>query len=157
MCGRYNYGIWEGPIMGLVGDAWLMMRGEKSQETKDIDTMDGQESCQVTFIMNTLTVGVKELFEAAQPLPSTRKQRSELRKNVDADYYGYRDEDDGLLVEYEEAQEEVAMGHTIKDESGEAEEGWTPIGDVGDIPGQTEVEQYLVERRKRKLLERYGM
>lgn len=101
--------------------------------------------------------GVKELFEAAKPLPSTKKQRSELQKNVDADYYGYRDEDDGLLLEYEESQEEVAMGRTIRDPGGEPDEGWTPIGDVGEIPKQPEVEKYLVERRKRKLMERYGI
>jgi pre-mRNA-splicing factor ISY1 len=99
---------------------------------------------------------VKELLEAAKPLPSTKKQRGELRKNVDADYFGYRDEDDGLLVEYEEAQEEVAMGHTIKDPGGEPEEGWSAIGDVSGIPQQTEVEQWLVDRRKQRLLERYG-
>jgi pre-mRNA-splicing factor ISY1 len=97
------------------------------------------------------------LLEAARALPSTKKQRSELRKNVDADYYGYRDEEDHLLLEYEEAQEEISMGHTIKDASGEPPEGWTPIGDVAEIPRQAEVEEWLVDRRKRRLMERYGM
>jgi len=99
---------------------------------------------------------VKELLESAKPLPSTKKQRGELQRNVDADYYGYRDEDDGLLLEYEEAQEEIAMGHTIKDPSGELEEGWMAIGDVSEIPRQAEVEKWLVDRRKRRLMERYG-
>jgi hypothetical protein len=36
-----------------------------------------------------------------------RKTRGELMKNIDADYYGYRDEDDGVLVPLEkEAQKE---------------------------------------------------
>lgn len=99
---------------------------------------------------------MKELLEAAQPLPSTKKQRSELRKNVDADYYGYRDEDDRLLLEYEETQEEIAMGNTMNDQTGEPEEGWVPIGDVSEIPRQAEVEKWLVDRRKRRLMERYG-
>lgn len=97
------------------------------------------------------------MLESAKPLPSTKKQRGELRKNVDADYYGYRDEDDGMLLEYEEAQEEIAMGRTIQDKSGEPEEGWSAIGDVSGIPGQTEVEKWLVDRRKRRLMERYGV
>jgi len=101
--------------------------------------------------------GVKELLEAATPLPSTKKQKAELQRNVDADYYGYRDEDDGILLEYEEAQEEVAIGRTIQSEGGEPEAGWIPIGDTSDIPTQTELEQWLVERRKRRLMERYGM
>lgn len=97
------------------------------------------------------------MLESAKPLPSTKKQRGELRKNVDADYYGYRDEDDGILLEYEEAQEEIAMGRTIQDKSGEPEEGWSAIGDVSGIPGQAEVEKWLVDRRKRRLMERYGV
>lgn len=48
------------------------------------------------------------------------------------------------------------MGSTIKLDDGEVEEGWIPIADVGGIPGQQEVEKWLVERRKRKLMERYG-
>lgn len=48
------------------------------------------------------------------------------------------------------------MGHTIRDEGGEPEEGWSSIGDVGEIPRQGEVEKWLVERRKRRLMERYG-
>jgi pre-mRNA-splicing factor ISY1 len=99
---------------------------------------------------------VKELLEAAKPLASTKKQRGELRRNVDADYFGYRDEDDGLLLEYEETQEEIAMGRTIQDTGGEPDEGWSAIGDVSGIPRQKEVEEWLVDRRKRRLLERYG-
>jgi pre-mRNA-splicing factor ISY1 len=100
---------------------------------------------------------VKELLESAKPLPSTKKQRGELRKNVDADYYGYRDEDDGMLLEYEEVQEEIAMGRTIQEESGEPEEGWSAIGEVSEIPRQAEVEKWLVDRRKRRLMEKYGI
>ena len=57
--------------------------------------------------------GVKELFmrkrkDASVPIitcywlifsapKASRKTRGELAKNVDADYYGYRDEDDGVI------------------------------------------------------------
>src|ERR1700676_5466912 len=124
MCGKYNYGIWGGRIMGLEGDVLLMMRDGRSLAIKDIGIMGGQGSYQVSTQGVGVDVGVKELFEAAQPLPSTKKQRSELRKNVDADYYGYRDDDDGTLLEYEETQEEIAMGRTIQLEGGEPEEPW---------------------------------
>jgi pre-mRNA-splicing factor ISY1 len=121
--------------------------------------MEEQENYQVplpSLFDAELIVGVKELLESAKPLPSTKKQREELRRNVDADYYGYRDEEDGLLLQYEEAQEEISMGHTIMDQSGEPQEGWTAIGDVSEIPRRAEVEKWLVERRKRRLIERYG-
>eukprot|EP00794_Sanderia_malayensis_P020341 gene20341-22344_t len=51
--------------------------------------------------------GVRELFDQEPPKP-VRKTRAELYKDVDADYYGYRDEDDGVLVPLEiEAEKRV--------------------------------------------------
>jgi len=35
-----------------------------------------------------------------------RKTRAELMKEIDADYYGYRDEDDGRLLPLEKEAEE---------------------------------------------------
>ncbi|XP_064606480.1 pre-mRNA-splicing factor ISY1 homolog [Liolophura sinensis] len=52
--------------------------------------------------------GVKELFEQ-EPLSAPRKTRAELMKDIDADYYGYRDEDDGVLVPLEQKQEKLAV------------------------------------------------
>jgi pre-mRNA-splicing factor ISY1 len=133
-----------------------MMMGRKCLDREGINITDEQRSYQVIPLI-LANEGVKELFEAAKPLPPSKKLRSELQKSVDADYYGYRDEDDGALIEYEESQEEVAMAKTMREAGGEPAEGWTPIGNVSEIPRQPEVEQYLVERRKRRLMERYGM
>ena len=44
--------------------------------------------------------GVRELFEQEPPAP-IHKTRGELMKEVDAEYYGYRDEEDGLLIPLE--------------------------------------------------------
>ena len=38
-----------------------------------------------------------------------RKTRGELAKFVDADYYGYRDEDDGIIVPLEQDEEKRGM------------------------------------------------
>ncbi|XP_077982871.1 pre-mRNA-splicing factor ISY1 homolog [Glandiceps talaboti] len=82
--------------------------------------------------------GVRELFEQEPPAPP-RKTRGELMKNIDADYYGYRDEDDGVLVpleldyekqliaervaEWKEHKEAALSGDTIsKDEEDEEED-----------------------------------
>ncbi|PIO24738.1 hypothetical protein AB205_0130180 [Aquarana catesbeiana] len=48
--------------------------------------------------------GVRELFEK-EPAPPPRKTRAELMKEIDAEYYGYRDEDDGVLVPLEQEEE----------------------------------------------------
>jgi pre-mRNA-splicing factor ISY1 len=50
--------------------------------------------------------GVKELFQPKAPTLK-EKSRAELLRNVDADYYGYRDEEDDTLLEYEQEQEEL--------------------------------------------------
>jgi len=44
------------------------------------------------------------LFLTAPKPP--RKTRAELMKDIDADYYGYRDEDDGRLLPLEKEAEE---------------------------------------------------
>ncbi|XKL67381.1 hypothetical protein PGB90_002872 [Kerria lacca] len=48
--------------------------------------------------------GVRELFEQEPPLPP-RKTRPELMKDIDADYYGYRDDDDAILMSLEQIKE----------------------------------------------------
>lgn len=71
--------------------------------------------------------GVRELF-ALKEKSIPRKTRAELMKNVDPDYYGWRDEDDGVIVPLEaeveiearmkavEAEEGRKIGQTIETE-----------------------------------------
>ncbi|KAF9287882.1 NineTeen Complex (NTC) component [Mortierella alpina] len=106
--------------------------------------------------------GVKELF---QPPPVTLKEktRAELLRNVDADYYGYRDEEDGTLLEFEEEQEEIAMQKALEDAQDGEEYGMQVDGEsertqsLGTlyVPSQKEVEEYLVKRRKQAILDRF--
>jgi pre-mRNA-splicing factor ISY1 len=43
--------------------------------------------------------------------PAPKKSRGELYKDVDADYYGYRDEDDGVILPLEkEAEQKGEIG-----------------------------------------------
>jgi pre-mRNA-splicing factor ISY1 len=110
--------------------------------------------------------GVKELFEAAAPKPKDEKpleHRSDLRKQVDASYYGYNlDEEDGTLLEYEAKKEKEAFENLLKSGEGQAPKDWEPLpGDSGDgeawrIPTSEEVQEELVERRRRRLLDKLG-
>ncbi|XP_062400462.1 pre-mRNA-splicing factor ISY1 homolog [Sardina pilchardus] len=56
--------------------------------------------------------GVRELFEK-EPAPPPRKTRAELMKDIDAEYYGYRDEDDGVLVPLEQEYEKEAIAEVV--------------------------------------------
>ncbi|PWA13877.1 hypothetical protein CCH79_00019185 [Gambusia affinis] len=57
--------------------------------------------------------GVRELFET-DPTPAQRKTRGELMKDVDAEYYGYRDEDDGVLLPLEAEYERKAVLEAVQ-------------------------------------------
>nr|CAG4645672.1 EOG090X09UC [Lynceus sp. MCZ IZ 141354] len=56
--------------------------------------------------------GVRELFEQ-EPPQAPRKTRAELMKDIDADYYGYRDDDDGVLVPLETEAEKAAVAKAV--------------------------------------------
>ncbi|PNF33671.1 Pre-mRNA-splicing factor ISY1-like protein [Cryptotermes secundus] len=58
--------------------------------------------------------GVRELFEQ-EPPPPPRKTSAELMKDIDADYYGYRDDDDGILTPLEQSDERQAIGNAVAD------------------------------------------
>lgn len=123
--------------------------------------------------------GVAELFA---PKPSSTADsasslatRADLRKQVDASYYGYNlDEEDGRLLAYEREKEEEAVRNLLADANdakavggggkqkyGEGT-GWEALpGDGGDgvgwrLPSLDEVGEELVERRRRRLLDTLG-
>ncbi|KAL9608142.1 MAG: hypothetical protein Q9167_007009 [Letrouitia subvulpina] len=106
--------------------------------------------------------GVKEMFEAAKPKPEKPlESRADLRKQVDAAYYGFFDEEDGTLLEYEKKREEELRKEML--EKGEEDDpGWEPLpGDGGDgvtwkLPTLADVQEELVERRRRQLLDKLG-
>lgn len=108
--------------------------------------------------------GVKEMFEAATVKPAEDKAletRSDLRQKVDAAYYGYNlDEEDGTLLAYEKMKEKEAFDNILAAADTAEDPDWEPLpGDSGDgiawsLPTSEEVELELVERRKRKLLDK---
>jgi pre-mRNA-splicing factor ISY1 len=105
--------------------------------------------------------GVRELFEAAAPKAKDDKpldSKHEIRKQVDAAYYGWGDDeedDGGKLLKYEEQKEEVAL-KALSAEGGEIPDGWEPLPGDWKVPNREEVQEELVERRRRRLLERLG-
>merc|ERR1711920_1013651 len=57
--------------------------------------------------------GVRELFETEVVPEAPRKTRKQLFKNIQPDYYGWRDEEDGELVLVEQAAEMEAQAKEI--------------------------------------------
>lgn len=118
--------------------------------------------------------GVAELFarktSSTAASSSSLATRADLRKQVDASYYGYNlDEEDGRLLMYEKEKEDEAVKNLLADApegGGGAKKGegggWESLpGDGGDgvgwrLPSLDEVGEELVERRKRRLLDTLG-
>uniref|UniRef100_A0A8C4VVV8 Pre-mRNA-splicing factor ISY1 homolog n=1 Tax=Gopherus evgoodei TaxID=1825980 RepID=A0A8C4VVV8_9SAUR len=125
--------------------------------------------------------GVRELFEK-EPLPPPRKTRAELMKAIDAEYYGYRDEDDGVLEPLEQEHEKKVIAEAVekwkverearvaggdKEEEEEeiniyarqrkeSEEGQQKFIAHVPVPSQQEIEEALVRRKKMELLQKYA-
>lgn len=113
--------------------------------------------------------GVKELFEQAGKKNRPAEEeggkgptRAELAKHVDAGYYGYNlDEEDGTMVTFEEGRERESF-NSMAEKEDEVKGEWEALpGDVGDgvgwrLPSVDEVQEELVERRRRRLLDKLG-
>ncbi|XP_058790125.1 pre-mRNA-splicing factor ISY1 homolog [Phymastichus coffea] len=105
--------------------------------------------------------GVRELFEQ-EPPPPPRKTRAELMKDIDADYYGYRDDDDGILAPLEQKDEQEYQQMLIDEwKPKEATAEKETIVDKDEnieaphIPSQKEIQEALLLRKKQELLEKY--
>jgi len=57
---------------------------------------------------------VRKLFEQEKP-PPQKRTRFQINKNIDPDYYGFRDEDDGILVEEERKAEELLVQKAVRE------------------------------------------
>lgn len=114
--------------------------------------------------------GVKELFKKSAP-ERAKRTRFEMMKGIDADYYGYRDDDDGILVRLEAAveQEKLEANLVAWEKAKEERIAANPDGDVNpeddgegeavsqfvahvEVPDQLAIERALLARRKREML-----
>jgi len=105
--------------------------------------------------------GVRELFEPEVSEVHT-KTRYELYQNIDADYYGYRDEEDDVLLEYEtelrkQFVDEIVKEEKMDDDNTDEEINYSEYDYVEPlyIPSQSEVEKYLIEQKKEELTKKY--
>jgi len=110
--------------------------------------------------------GVKELFQ--KPVQKkARRTRKEMFSSINADYFGYRDEDDGVLLEVERESEVAVREEAIREwESGQSELASTQTkGDDAQDPGyvafvplpdEKEIEKQIIDKKKADLLAKYA-
>mmetsp|Transcript_54288 Transcript_54288/g.117449 ORF Transcript_54288/g.117449 Transcript_54288/m.117449 type:complete len:313 (+) Transcript_54288:100-1038(+) len=99
-------GYWEDQIKALGGPDY------KAQASKDVDVY-GAELASHTgykyFGAAKDLPGVREIFETETAPEAPRKTRKQLFKNIQPDYYGWRDEEDGMLLLAEQEFEHGAI------------------------------------------------
>jgi len=127
--------------------------------------------------------GVAEMFRS-EPPPPPKRTRYEMYKGVDADYYGYRDDDDGLLESLEALQEQQVRLEAVEEwKKRETERQLGTMGPgneqlvknsveamvkgfeqpkaellkahVEDLPEKEALQKVVLEKRKKRLLEKY--
>lgn len=86
--------------------------------------------------------GVRELFEQEAP-QKPRRTRGDMFKGITPDYYGYRDEDDGVLVRDEAAAETAAIAEAVDEHhrakrAKRANDGHSAAGDDDSDDGEAE-------------------
>ena len=103
------------------------------------------------------------MFEAAKPKITEKplEGRADLRRMVDASYYGYNlDEEDGSLLAYEAARERelfdsfLTAGDDARDLDWESLPGDAGDGKAWELPTAEEIQEELVDRRRRRLLDK---
>jgi len=101
--------------------------------------------------------GVKELFLKKED-PKAKRRRFDTR-GLDADYYGYRDDEDGILETLEQEAEKKALasisGTESKDSDSSVELGNNDYIAHVPVPTKQQMEKLLVDKRKQDLLKKY--
>ena len=140
-----------------------MKKGKKCLEIEDTSILELQKICLVYV----------SYLNKNQP-PPPRKTRAELMKDVDADYYGYRDDDDDVLVQLEREEEKKAILEVVqewkKGRQGDIADNLEPEEEIDfesllsdkplytahvDVPSQEDIKEALLQKRKKELLSKY--
>lgn len=169
-------GHWEARVIELGGKDLRKRSRMLDREGKEVSGSKGYKY----FGAARELPGVRELFEAQQA-DQPKKTRAELMKDIDAQYYGYRDDDDGLLVPLEVAAEQVAVADAVRkwrEDGGLRVEDPEAFQDMDEedrvaeamragkegrfvahvvVPTQKDIQDALLLRKKQELLQMYAL
>jgi pre-mRNA-splicing factor ISY1 len=160
---------WEKRIVALGGPNYARAAPRVADGEDGLSVPGGRQGSYRYFGAAKTLPGVRELFE--KPAPRVvRRTRQQLQQSIDADYYGFRDEEDGVLLraeaaaeklllaearqrwEAEQAEREAAGGAAARGAAEDAESAFmahVPLPDRGSI------EAAVVAKKKRELLAKY--
>lgn len=161
--------------MELGGPNYAMTARVKDPIGREVAELTGKSASYRYFGAAKTLPGVKELFEKDEAPKPARRTRHQMHKAIDPDYYGFRDEEDGVLLRVEEEAERQMRAEAILDwEDKEAErQAALSLGKQGGtshhhaeavddqfvayvpLPDQKAIEQKVLEKKKQDLLAKY--
>lgn len=166
---------WERRIVELGGPDYKRI-GPKVTDTqgREIAEATGKGPGYRYFGAAKLLPGVKELFER-EPPKQVRRTRHDLYRGIDPDYYGFRDEEDGVLEKVEaeaerflraeaiaeweakesERQELMKKTHGVAGIDKQVEDDAPRFVAYVPLPDQKAIEQRVLEKKKQDLLAKY--
>lgn len=108
-------GHWEARILELGGQNYAKTAPKVTDEDgKEVDIASGKGMGYKYFGAAKQLPGVKELFELP-PEIKKKRNRYEMYKRIDMDYYGFRDDEDGVLEDLERDAEKEMRAAAIEE------------------------------------------
>lgn len=168
-------GHWERRIKELGGPDYSRAGGNVTDSKgREVAELTGKGRGYTYFGAAKKLPGVKELFDT-EPVKVARRSRYQMHKAIDPDYYGFRDEEDGVLerveaeaekvirtqavLEWEEKEHErqqalAATSAGARGGAGGDEEGARFVAYV-PLPDQQAIEAKILEMKRNDLLAKY--
>ncbi|ANB11464.1 Isy1p [Sugiyamaella lignohabitans] len=156
--------VWELQLRDLGGPNYIRFGGSSNNVGSDKDVMTSTRGYKYFGRARDLP-GVKELFEAQAKQRSAAshetKKEPALPQNLPASYYALEDEDADMLSQEQVAEQDLdthtadPWGPSQLPYSATADFSFEPLPELHHLPTPSEVEKYLVERRRQKLEQLY--
>jgi pre-mRNA-splicing factor ISY1 len=137
---------WNKRIKQLGGLDFNAIERQRQIEEGDVQSLEGPGGYRYFGAAKDLP-GVKELFEKQAQKRQSRK-RGEIVKHLTPSYYGWRDEEDGVLLELEDAayqKNKRPRMEVPEDDEGDSDE-------YLEVPSQENITKMLLEEKKKALL-----
>lgn len=169
-------GHWERRIVELGGPDYSKAAPKVTDSVgREVAELTGKGAGYRYFGAAKQLPGVKELFER-EPPKVVRKTRYSMHKAIDPDYYGFRDEDDGVLVKAEaeaeklmraqavlewqekehERQQAMASSSAARTQQQEGEELGQQFVAFVPLPDQKAIELRVLDKKKQDLMAKYA-
>ncbi|KAK9836708.1 hypothetical protein WJX74_006476 [Apatococcus lobatus] len=168
-------GHWERRIRELGGPDYARNAPKATDsEGRELEGASGKGAGYRYFGAAKQLPGVKELFEKEAPR-QIRRTRHQLYQHIDADYYGFRDEEDGVLEKVEAVAERTLRAQAMDEWREKEAERQAALAEAGGrdmeaedaaqqqqqfkayvpLPDEKEIEQRVMQKKKAELLAKY--